>query len=69
MCNIFNLDGQFLGTSKSINHRIKRDRVRRLQLIPNQNIIVLNPQPLELKPEYPELTELRITLEESPIAL
>lgn len=69
MCNIFNLDGQFLGTSRTINQRVKRDRTRRLNLIPKQNIIALYPQTPELKPVYPELTELRITLEESPIAL
>ncbi len=69
MCKIFNLSGKFLGTSRIINHRVKRDRARRLDLISKQNIIVLKPQDLELKPQYPELTELQVTLDVSSNAL
>lgn len=67
MSNIFSLSGEFLGTSQTINRKARRDRVRRLRLIPNENLIALNPQLPELKPIFPELTELQITLEVVPM--
>ena len=63
MSKVFNLSGEFLGTSDSINQELENKQAMSLL----DSILDLNPPTLE--PEFPELNELPITLEVVPNAL
>lgn len=63
MSNIFSISGEFLGTSDTINQGIENE--------PAMSLIdrILDEDTPTLEPQYPEVDELRITLEVVPDAL
>lgn len=63
MSNIFSISGEFLGTSDTINQELENKPAMSLL------DMILEQDTLTLEPQYPEINELKITLEVVPNAL